>query len=473
MQMRIIQDQETPITTQIGDSFSYRYAFERSADSILANAPGQDYLAIDADEAHLAFVLCDGVSQSFYGDLAARFLGDQLVHWLWEKGSKLINHPDDIQLVISTFLNTIKETASRQVSEFLLPEMIAPMLKGVLEKKRALGSEAIFTAGFLDLVAGQAVLCWMGDARLRIWGASGEISNQHLDKHTFLTQERWSTKRGVVGELHTAFLSLAELVRIVSYSDGLARLDQKITKGSPSNRTLANIIQENKYLPTSDDISFLEIWLGEKPSAKVSQPKPPAELKVDLDDTSRQLSVSWRSVRKATSYEVVIQSERGWKLFSSVEPCWTVMFDELPPEVEQVAVRVWVNEEASEWCNPCQVKLKPDTQSERLSEALVSFPQLQIEPGSSSNLLGTRSLKTSITKKDRPPQKFLFLGYVIFVIIITVFYLANLYLGSGPGSDVPNTTPGLDALTTFPAMSTPTATPDTKGGVLWQLRLIE
>jgi len=81
---RIDQSQPLPLTTIIGERFSYRFAFDRSADSIKANEPGQDYIAIIASDDRIAFVLCDGVSQSFYGDLAARILGDQLVAWLWE-----------------------------------------------------------------------------------------------------------------------------------------------------------------------------------------------------------------------------------------------------------------------------------------------------------------------------------------------------------------------------------------------------
>ena len=101
---RTDQSQQLPLTTVIGERFSYRFAFDRSADSIKANEPGQDYIAIIAADDRIAFVLCDGVSQSFYGDLAARILGDQLVTWLWENGTNHIQNQSLLTAYLSQFL---------------------------------------------------------------------------------------------------------------------------------------------------------------------------------------------------------------------------------------------------------------------------------------------------------------------------------------------------------------------------------
>lgn len=468
LQLRISQDQETPLTTQVGERFSYRYAYARSADSIAAGAPGQDYLAIDSDDARLVFVLCDGVSQSFFGDLAARFLGDELARWLGEQSEALLHRPNEVQAAAAAFLNALTETAGRQVAEFVLPENLAPMLATVLEKKRALGSEAIFTAGFLDLAAGQGLLCWMGDARLRVWAGSGEISDQTLGKHTFLTQERWSTRRGLVGELHTAWLSLANVQRVVTYSDGLARLDQQLAGGSPSNRTIANIIEDNQHLPTSDDISFLEIWLGKRPSGKVRQPKPPARLKVDVDDETRQLRAHWQPVEKATGYEVAAQTTRGWRLYPAVEPGWVISLDQLPPAVEYIAVRTWVRENASEWCKPYPVKQTTGYQSGTVAEGPSELHQLHAEPGASANLVNLRDLAGRNRNKRRLSYRFILLFTVLLAAILAGSFLVNQRLNSGQGSDAPVNLPHVETLAPIPTLATPTTIPDAKGEVLEQ-----
>jgi len=66
------QERETQVTAQQRRAFGYRYAYSRSADSRVHQDQGEDYLAIHENSRRLVFALCDGVSQSFYGNLAAR-----------------------------------------------------------------------------------------------------------------------------------------------------------------------------------------------------------------------------------------------------------------------------------------------------------------------------------------------------------------------------------------------------------------
>src|SRR5262245_60073141 len=86
----INQDTDTPARCEITPAAQLTYLYDRSRDSKKNNAPGQDFIAFCCDESRgsrLVFAVCDGVSQSFYGDLAARFLGEQLVHWLSEQSN--------------------------------------------------------------------------------------------------------------------------------------------------------------------------------------------------------------------------------------------------------------------------------------------------------------------------------------------------------------------------------------------------
>lgn len=359
--LRVDQTRPLPITTAAENSFSLRYAFDRSADSIRAEAPGQDYLAINYERGRLAFTLCDGVSQSFYGDLAARILGNALVDWLWQQGSACLENPLDFQGQMAEFLQQLSEGASAQVRAFPLPENMAPMLREVLEKKRALGSETTFTAGYIDIQSRQILLAWMGDSRLRVWDQRSELTGTLLGTENFKTGERWSTRRACVGQLHTVRLSTVLATRLMTYSDGLARLDRRVGPRSPGSDTLAQIIAESQYLPASDDVSFLEIHLGPAPDWQRPRPKPPAQLRAETDSESEELRASWRPTPQATAYEIVLISARGWQIQPAAAPHWSAKFTTLPPQIESIAVRAWQEAEASAWSRLERVNLSPAT----------------------------------------------------------------------------------------------------------------
>ena len=441
-QIRIAQDRETPITNLHGSRFGLRYAYSRSADSIEANAPGQDYIAVNPTETRLAFALCDGVSQSFYGDLAARILGDEIVNWLWALEDNLLETTTSIQPKICDFLAGLCEPATQQIVEFALPDMLAPMLKTVLEKKRGLGSEAIFAAGMLDFDVGQLLLCWMGDVRIRFWADSGEVTDKYLSADTFLTRERWSTRRGLVGDLHIALLPLAKIERIFIYSDGLARLDQKMRTGSPGDRTLARIMEESKLLPGSDDISLLEIWKRpRKQKRRDKLPNGPSQLHVNIDDGHQRLCAKWQPVRNAVSYEVVVQSRRGWRLYSVAQPYWSEKLDSLPQSIEQIAIRAWVGEEISEWSQPWRAPARLET---GLPPGVKNTPTIaETPPGSAESVPLFVDLPSAVplrSHKSRPTRLVLIIGCLLFALIIacfTVFLMIPDIWDLIPGIEMP------------------------------------
>ena len=63
--------------------FAWRLAYQRSFDGRQSQSVGQDALAIRASQTRFAFALCDGVSNSFFGEIAANILTEALVDWLW------------------------------------------------------------------------------------------------------------------------------------------------------------------------------------------------------------------------------------------------------------------------------------------------------------------------------------------------------------------------------------------------------
>lgn len=260
------QDRETPVCTVVGDKLSYRYAFARSNDCRTAGDWGQDYLSLHYGNDVAVFALCDGVSQSFFGEIAARYLGDTLVDWF---SSRLpgVTEPAAIREALEQKLHDAVPEAAELVAAYQLPADLPEMLRAVLEDKRKIGSESTFVSGRIDLPgrdfpAGRAVFAWLGDSRLRIWNAYDEMSSTLGGE--FKTMQRWSSRRGTIGSVVHVFVGEITgpqgIKRVLAYSDGLSSLDG-IT-ALMDGRQLQACIEREGELPTSDDIAVVEIVLS-------------------------------------------------------------------------------------------------------------------------------------------------------------------------------------------------------------------
>ena len=118
--------------------------------------------------------------------------------------------------------------------------------------------------GCIDIAGGAALLVSLGDSRLRLWDrAGGEVTGTLLAPPA--TARRWSTKRGVIGELPPPrILRLDDAVdpslgRVAAYSDGLARLDDEAAP--PGDTALAAIVAATASAPASDDCCLIDVIL--------------------------------------------------------------------------------------------------------------------------------------------------------------------------------------------------------------------
>lgn len=259
------QDRETPVSVVIGEKMTYRYAFARSNDCQLAEDNGQDYLSLHHKNNVILFTLCDGVSQSFFGEIAAKYLGDTLVKWF----SSYLPAGTDADLIRETLEQTLRDAipeASELVEAHQLETDLPEMLRAVLEDKRRIGSESTFIGGRIDLPGtdypeGRVVFAWLGDSRLRIWNEDEEMTSTLPGE--FQTMQRWSSRRGLVGSsvhVHVAGITGAQgIKRVLLYSDGLSSLDNITTL--LSNEQMQVCINHEGDLPASDDIAVLEILL--------------------------------------------------------------------------------------------------------------------------------------------------------------------------------------------------------------------
>lgn len=300
--IRLSQDREIPVRTVPAGPFRVRFLYARSADSREADQPGQDYLAFRSDGYRLAFALCDGVSQSFYGDLAARFLGDALLEWLWEL-PRPATEPGLLRQELVAHLRALTRVADAQVQGLALPGDLPQMVREVLEQKRAIGSETTFVCGCLqeatsELPQGHLVLAWMGDSRLRLWGSSGERTSEL--EASWDEALRWSSRDGPKGGPPGVFIGpLVGISHVQTYSDGLLSREENLNprlEDHELDRLVADLGKE----PASDDISFLQIdYQTEALPRPLSAPRSTVAHLVN-----EHIWTSWSAVSGADRYEV-------------------------------------------------------------------------------------------------------------------------------------------------------------------------
>lgn len=390
--LTLSQDRETPVQCVRSRVFTYRYAYARSADTAAAGEPGQDYLALRHDDRTFVFALCDGVSQSFYGNLAARLLGDALVDWLWDE---LPPSGDDaaIGAALNARLLALITPATELVQQYVLPADLAPMLRDVLAQKRALGSDSTFVCGRVDLPGpdlpqGRLILAWMGDSRLRLWGPEGECSavlGDHFD-----AAQRWSSRRGPVNGQPNLYVSpLVQngkpvILSLVVYSDGLSCLDGR---QPPSNFGLQAAMDDAHDSATSDDISYLELWLGPMPAHVETPPLPaPQNLTVALEGEG--VRISWSPVPVATVYQVQVRGEEV-ATYTTGEPSYHLP---RPPAGRcHVRVRAMHDEEPGMWSAIAGLPVPEPPAHE---------PEADVQPAAVARPLAAKSLVAAPTAPE-------------------------------------------------------------------------
>lgn len=253
-QIQLPQDNETPLTplrTPIGTAL---YFYVRSGDSVTASTVGQDYVAFRYGGADLAFAVCDGVGQSFMGDLAARIMGDGLVSWLWSLNERP-RDADAFSQAVKEALNAMTATSAKEIADYQLPSSLPPILVAALENQRKYGSEAMFVAGRLAMGGSDPwiSLCWLGDAPVAAIDIDGKLVDLGPHGHT---SERWNATTGVKGEVHTWVGSAEHVARVAGYTDGLA------LSHVPTDADLAQLMETWQTNPPGDDASLFDVRLA-------------------------------------------------------------------------------------------------------------------------------------------------------------------------------------------------------------------
>lgn len=331
---------ETPVTTFRYGPFRYQFHYARSGECQAADDLGQDYLTVRQNGESLAFAMCDGVSQSFFGEVAARFLGDALLDWLWWQLPK-VAHSDQAGAALVDYLEGLAELGTRAVMNHPLPAGVPGFLVDVLEEKRLHGSESTFACGRIDLAGRRTFVAWMGDTRLRLWGESGEMTAPFKD--AFVTSRRWSTRRGLIGGTPSLICPDAPLTRVMCYTDGLSMLDslQEIPSG-PELQRLSNLAGEQ---PDNDDRTLLDIQCG---AAGDGPPgAPPRRIRV-LPEGGGVL-VTWRPMAGVTGYELGLSQGEETRTWLTGRPPFALQ------GAGMLRIRAWNGKEPGPWSAPASV----------------------------------------------------------------------------------------------------------------------
>lgn len=246
-----------PLAEKSTRRFTCRYTYSPSDETLELGEASQDYLAVGIDGLSCRFVICDGVSLSYRGDFAARFLGSRIFNWLGQS-------MDLSKEGFEQFLQDLVPEASEAADSLELPSGMPYLLREVLKDKRSRGAESMYLCGRIELPdggrQGSIWLAWQGDCRVRRWVDHAEVATK---PDSFDTRERWSGRHGVIGgSPHVYaedFMKANENYRLMIYTDGFKRLDGC---GEPSeiitllNRMLTN---QAKEAHLEDDASWLEL----------------------------------------------------------------------------------------------------------------------------------------------------------------------------------------------------------------------
>lgn len=261
---------------QVSDfGITVRYAFLRSRETRENNKPGEDFLAFHLESGKITFALCDGVSQSFSGAIASQRLGKKLLEWLWMELPKIdlpvspLDREANLAVVryasaqLTRVLNEYSTLITEEISRSDLSHMQNELQREVLiERRDKHGTQSNFTCGYLEVPSkafpfGRMLLFWLGDAKLRRLIGGRDLTSTLTE--SWNTDERWSSKLGVIGEIHSFMDIPYKVSTIISHSDGLDPFPVEWYQPSLSADVLNNHFQGLWDLPSSDDVSFIEI----------------------------------------------------------------------------------------------------------------------------------------------------------------------------------------------------------------------
>lgn len=256
---RSIQNSDIPFTKMRTPHGTVGYLFDRSYDSFEHDVDGQDYFVFQDGEDYFRFVVCDGVGQSYCGQIAARLLGERIFTWL-ESFIEDLSSDVDLSGQLTSYINDFCEEAQNIVLQDPLPDTLPDLLLRALHKQKEYGSEAVFVAGRINFYKNappQLNIFWLGDTQIHLFDKDG---NEIDFPGKWINSERWSTKHGVRGTKVVNYWSgnPRNIKRIVVHSDGIKpEVLERLFILVDNVHEMRLVVDNLRSLPTSDDVSLI------------------------------------------------------------------------------------------------------------------------------------------------------------------------------------------------------------------------
>jgi len=316
-ELTLAQGTETDVTSERHGHFLIRYLYARAHETRTGNPAekGQDYITVRDNGSRLVFAVCDGVSGSFFGDIAAKYLGEHLIDWLWDVFPTIESEEKQIQERLAEYLDLLAKSPGLSIQ---LPEVPADqpeMVKRVLEKKRNdAGSETTFSCGSIYIPdsrgavpQGKLFCAWMGNTEIQVFKLGKDDQPEDLGA-TWDDKYRWSSKHGALNGPPKVYQDTSDgISHLVIFSDGFAPAQSRLGK-FPSDADLRDEVASLDASSKSDDVSFLEIDLRSAgrqiPESGLTRP-----VIRTCELSGKEVRFEWEPVTGAIGYHVILKKE--------------------------------------------------------------------------------------------------------------------------------------------------------------------
>lgn len=229
---------------QSDQAMDLAFGYRRCHDFDEGDKPGQDYAVVSCDDVFVVGVVTDGVSQSFYGHFAARWVAERLAEELWP----LRRQPPGKDHLEKS-LNELIAEAGPWIDDMPLPKHLPAMQRAALEKVReSAGSQAVFAAFVLNGRERTLVLYQSGDVVALVHHAQGVqlvVPEQ--------TKGRWSSAGR--SKLFLQALVFKDVKGVMLKSDGASQEWGRVFQSSSINENTFREMAENRA--GVDDVSFV------------------------------------------------------------------------------------------------------------------------------------------------------------------------------------------------------------------------
>lgn len=224
--------------------------YRRFKDFDSSNGSGQDFAIIGHDQLFAIGVIADGVSQSFFGDIAAKVISTNLYNFLWENRCLI---PEKQR--VEDYLNSLCQKVNEEISTINLNEYGSILQKALSETKRK-GSQTVFASFILNLKTKKSIFYNVGDIEVIVYQKDG--SDFYFQKVSAANANgRWSSAGK--SDLLMDVKELSNVVGIVAYSDGLVSKSLSDWGEDFSYAKLKEFRKVAEKEASRDDVSFISV----------------------------------------------------------------------------------------------------------------------------------------------------------------------------------------------------------------------